>query len=165
MSEHLEIRALLPQRHPLLLVDRVLDVEAGRFIRTVKAVTGSEPCYADLPEDACRWRWRYPAGLLIESFGQSAALLWLRGEQPDLDDGRTLMFVAATGFRFDGPVYPGDVVRHEVRLDSVIADTAFASGESWVGDRRVATVTTLVATRRPVQPPHPQTPELARAAA
>jgi 3-hydroxyacyl-[acyl-carrier-protein] dehydratase len=36
-------------------------------------------------------------------------------------------------------------------MDSVIADTAFASGEIWVGERRLATVDTLVATRRPVR--------------
>jgi 3-hydroxyacyl-[acyl-carrier-protein] dehydratase len=152
MREHAEIRTALPQRYPMLLVDRVLALEPGRFIRTVKAVSATEPCYAGLPEDAEPWRYAYPRSLLIESFGQSAALLWLDGRPPPDDDG-VLMFAGARGWRFTGSAYPGDVLRHEVRLDSVIAGTAFAHGETWIGDRRVATVDSLIATRRPVARP------------
>jgi len=152
MREHPGIRAVLPQRYPMLLVDRILELDPRRSIRTVKAVTATEPCYAGLPEDAEPWRYHYPPALLIESFGQSAALLWLDGHAPAADDGLTLMFVGATEFVFEGGVLPGDVLIHTVRLDNVIAGTAFASGETWAGTRRVARVTTLVATRRPV--PH-----------
>jgi 3-hydroxyacyl-[acyl-carrier-protein] dehydratase len=153
MREHGDVRAVLPQRYPMLLVDRVLELCAGRFIRTVKAVTGGEPCYAALPEGAQPWRYGYPSSLIVESLGQSAALLWFAGrdDREHLpDDGRTLMFVGARDVRFEGTVLPGDVLRHEILLDSVIADTAFASGETWVGERRVASAACLIATRRPV---------------
>ncbi|HEV2885548.1 MAG TPA: hypothetical protein VGX49_01440 [Jatrophihabitans sp.] len=152
MREHCDVRTVLPQRFPLLLVDRVLELEPGRRISTVKAVTGTDACFAELPEGAEGWRYSYPYSLIIESFGQSAALLWLDGRLPTPEDDQVLMFVGATNFCFDGTAHPGDVLRHEVRMDSVIADTAFASGEIWVGDRRLATVATLVATRRPVRP-------------
>jgi 3-hydroxyacyl-[acyl-carrier-protein] dehydratase len=151
MREHAAIGAVLPQRHPLLLVDRVQDIDPGRSIRAIKAITGTEPCYAGLPEGAECWRYHYPYSLMIESFGQTAALLWLDGRPPAVNDDQVLMFVAATDVHFEGTAQPGDVLRHEVRLDTVIADTAFASGETWVGDRRVVTVATLVATRRPVR--------------
>lgn len=151
MREHVDVRAVLPQRHPLLLVDRVLELDPGESIRTSKAVTGTEPCYRHLPEAAEAWRYAYPRSLLIESFGQSAALLWLAGRRAEPDGGgRVLMFVAARDYRFEGSAYPGDVLLHQVRLDTVLADTAFASGETWVGRRRIATVGSLVATRRPV---------------
>jgi 3-hydroxyacyl-[acyl-carrier-protein] dehydratase len=162
VRDHSDIRAALPQRYPMLLVDRVVDLDPGRSIRTVKAVTATEPCYARLREGAEPWRYDYPYSLIVESFGQSAALLWLHGRPPAEADDRTLMFVAATDFCFEGTARPGDVLRHNVRLDSVIADTAFASGETWVGDRRVATVATLVAARRPVRAaaPPPTAPSL-----
>lgn len=154
MREHSAVRAVLPQRYPMLLVDRVLELVPRTSIRTVKAVTGTDPCYADLPEAAEPWQYGYPSSLLIESFGQSAALLWLDGRDPGPEDvDHVLMFVGATDYRFEGVALPGDVLRHEVRLDSVIADTAFASGETWVGARRIASVTTLVATRRPLSHP------------
>lgn len=158
MSEHADIRKVLPQRYPLLLVDRVLDLEPGRSIRTIKAITGTEPCYAALPEGAAVAQYAYPCSLMIESFGQSAALLWLDGNppvEPAGADEHVLMFAGARDYRFEASAYPGDVLRHEVRLESVLADTAFASGETWVGDRRIATVGTLIATRRPVRLPDP----------
>ena len=152
MREHADVRAVLPQRFPLLLVDRVLELEPGRRISTIKAVTGTDACFADLPEGAQNRHYSYPYSLIVESFGQSAALLWLDGRLPTPGDDQVLMFVGATDFCFEGTAHPGDVLRHEVRIDSVIADTAFASGEIWVADRRLATVATLVATRRPVRP-------------
>lgn len=154
--EHDGIRAVLPQRFPLLLVDRVLELVPGVSITTVKAISAAEPSYARLPEGADAVSHRYPPSLLVESLGQSAALLWLHDHGPVAPgDDRALMFAGARDFRFEGLALPGDVVRHRVRLDSVIADTAFASGESWVGDRRIAAVSTLIATRRAVRPSGP----------
>ncbi|NIL40126.1 beta-hydroxyacyl-ACP dehydratase [Salinispora arenicola] len=153
MHEHADVRAVLPQRYPLLLVDRVLELVPYNRIRTIKAVSGTDPCYTDLTDGTEPWRYAYPYSLLIESFGQSAALLWLNGRVPDPDDAdQVLMFIGASDYRFEGVALPGDVLRHEVQLDTVIADTAFASGETWVGDRRIASVSSLVATRRPVSP-------------
>ncbi|MEU5724781.1 beta-hydroxyacyl-ACP dehydratase [Micromonospora sp. NPDC047738] len=146
-----EIRAALPQRHPLLLVDRVTSLEPGVAIETVKAITATEPCYAHLDDDATAEDYAYPASLLIESFGQSAALLWLDGSAPShrLTDDAVLLFVGARDYTVEGRAYPGDVVRHVVRLERVVADTAFATGESWAGERRIATVGSLIAARRP----------------
>ena len=138
------IRALLPQRHPLLLVDRVLS-RTGRRIETIKAITATEPCYAGLGDDATIDDYAYPSSLLIESFGQSAALLWLAGPPAD---GEMLLFVGARDYVVEGHAYPGDVVRHVVHLERVVADTAFATGESWAGERRIATVGSLIAARR-----------------
>lgn len=158
MREHIDVRAALPQRHPLLLVDRVLDIEPGVSIRTIKAITGTEPCYAGIRDGAPSWCYDYPRSLMIESLGQTAALLWLDGRVPIPDDDLVLMFVGARNYRFEGTARPGDVLRHEVRLDSVVADTAFATGETWVGDRRIAAVDTLIATRRPVRPSGSESP-------
>ena len=152
MHDHAAIRALLPQRYPLLLVDQVLALTPGESITTIKAITGTEPCYAGIPDGAEPSRYDYPKSLMIESLGQTAALLWLDGREPVADDDTTLMFIGARDYHFSGTARPGDVLRHEVRLESVVADTAFAAGRTWVGDRPIATVTTLIATRRPVRP-------------
>jgi len=151
MRTHADVRALLPQRHPMLLVDRILEFRAGEMIRTSKAVTATEPCYAGLRDGAEPWQYHYPFSLLIESFGQSAALLWLGGSTADPGQDGTLMFVGATDFTFDGAALPGDVLEHTVRLETVISDTAFVAGETWVGERCLARVSSLVATRRPVR--------------
>ena len=48
--DYADIRALLPHHHPNLLVDRVVRCEPGTMIETTKAVSASEPCYAELPD-------------------------------------------------------------------------------------------------------------------
>lgn len=141
-----KVQAALPQRHPLLLVDRVLSIDPGCSIETIKAVTASDPCYSGVPEGASLDAYAYPVSLLIESFGQSAALLWL-GEQASAD-GSVLLFVGAREYHVEGRAFPGDVVRHVVHLEQVVAETAFATGESWVGDVRIAHVGSLMAARR-----------------
>jgi 3-hydroxyacyl-[acyl-carrier-protein] dehydratase len=153
--DHVRIREILPQRYPMLLLDQVLELEPGRFIRAIKAITATEPCFADVPDGG---RHEYPRSLIIESLGQSAALVWLADHPESADDDQVLMFIGARDFRFESPAYPGDVLRHDVRLDSVVADTAFATGETWAGSRRIATVSAMIATRRPVQPSGPRDP-------
>jgi 3-hydroxymyristoyl/3-hydroxydecanoyl-(acyl carrier protein) dehydratase len=152
LFDHSRIRAILPQRYPLLLVDQVLEWQPGSFIRAIKAITASEPCFAEVPEGG---RHEYPRSLIIESLGQSAALLWLADHPVTPADGRVLMFAGARDIRFEGSAHPGDVLRHDVRLDGVVADTAFASGQTWAGGRRIATVSAMIATRRPIQPIQP----------
>ena len=39
------IMHLLPHRYPFLLVDRVLDVQSGQYVRAIKNVTFNEPFF------------------------------------------------------------------------------------------------------------------------
>ncbi|MEU1947871.1 hypothetical protein ABZ554_36850, partial [Streptomyces sp. NPDC020125] len=47
-----------------------------------------------------------------------------------------------------GRAYPGDVLRHTVEIDQLIGDNAFMRGEIWVGDRRIATLGSVLAVVR-----------------
>ncbi|KUJ65377.1 hypothetical protein ACZ90_48820 [Streptomyces albus subsp. albus] len=143
---------LIPVRHPMVLVDRVESLVPGVEITTAKAVSGGDPCYAGMAEGLPAERYAFPRSLIIESFGQSSALLWLGSENPpgaaDID------WVPLAGrirdCHFHGSAYPGDVIRHTVRLHEVRdGTTAFMSGETRVGDRTVFTVGQLTAVRRP----------------
>ncbi|MBW3668370.1 MAG: beta-hydroxyacyl-ACP dehydratase [Actinobacteria bacterium] len=148
MREH--VAALLPQGHPMVLVDRVDRLEPGDSIEAIKAVTASEPCFARLDQGCPSRAWAYPFSLVIESFGQAAALLWLStvdddGPKPD----RLLMFAAARGVEQHAAIHPGDVMRHVVRLDHVVGDNAFVTGHTQVGYRLVASFGSMVAVTRP----------------
>ena len=145
------IRSLLPQRFPLLLVDRVVAVRADG-LTAEKAVSAAERCYADLPESAPAAAYAYPVALLLESFGQAAALAWFLlggGAAPGRDTGLLPLFVGVRDLRITGSAYPGDVLRHEVHLDKVVDGAAVASGVIRVGERRIATVGELLAAVRP----------------
>jgi 3-hydroxyacyl-[acyl-carrier-protein] dehydratase len=147
--EHGDIKKVLPHRHPVLLVDRVLEVEPGERIVTVKAVSGSEPCFAGLPDDAPAEAYDFPASLLVESFGQSGALLWLHTMQAG--DGvppGTLIFAQARDCVLEGAARPGDLLRHEVRIENLKPNNVFLTGETYVGDRRIATMGSAMAVIR-----------------
>jgi 3-hydroxyacyl-[acyl-carrier-protein] dehydratase len=142
--EHAQLRDLLPHRHPMLLIDRVEAVIPGESLEAVKVISGCEPCYQGLPDD-----YAFPGTLLIESFGQAAAVLWMlstpQGVRPA---GQLPMFVAARDCLLERQVYPGDVLRHRVRLDQTVHGAAFASGESRAGPHRIATFTSMTAVIR-----------------
>jgi 3-hydroxymyristoyl/3-hydroxydecanoyl-(acyl carrier protein) dehydratase len=141
------IRSCLPHAHPMLLIDRIVTLEPGSLIVAIKAVSGAEPCYRDLPRDLPPERYAYPASLMLESFGQAAATLWIEtagGRNPD----DLVILTAARNCRIDGYAYPGDTLRHVARIHNVVGDTALVEGEIWIGERRVATVQSMMASIR-----------------
>jgi 3-hydroxyacyl-[acyl-carrier-protein] dehydratase len=144
-----DIRTLLPQRYPNLLVDRVTRCEPGMVIETVKAVGACEPCYADLPADAPQDAWHYPEPLLLDSFAQSAALLWARTREHPFDGMPVL--AGARGVTFHHPVLPGSLLRTVVQLIPGTETTMFFRGRSCVvAGPEVLTVDNVVlAIRRP----------------
>jgi 3-hydroxyacyl-[acyl-carrier-protein] dehydratase len=142
----LDIHRILPQRPPLLLVDAVLRLGDDSIV-TAKLVSMSEPCYAERDVRAMH-DLAYPPSLMLESFGQSAALLWLLRTGSVLDDDQVLMFAAGRDCEFLADISPGDTVVHEVVLDNVVADTAFATGRSLVRGNTVARFGSVIAVRR-----------------
>ncbi|KAA2254447.1 beta-hydroxyacyl-ACP dehydratase [Solihabitans fulvus] len=149
MLEHADIKRILPHRHPILQVDRVLELDPGNRIVATKAVTGAEPCYVGLPAEAPASAYAYPVSLLVESLGQAGGILWLHtaAQRAEPVTG-TLIFGSARDLTLTGHAYPGDVLRHVVHLELVKGDNAFMRGETWVGDTRIATVGEILAVLR-----------------
>src|SRR5262249_26672202 len=87
--------------------------------------------------------------LILESFGQAAAILWLESARPTgLDAEELLMFTVARDCEVISTAYPGDVLRHHVQLDNMVGDNVFVTGEVVIGDRRIMTIGSMVATLR-----------------
>lgn len=99
-----EVMKRLPHRHPFLLVDRVLSVEAGRSITAVKNVTFSEEYFiGHFPGHPVM-----PGVLIIEALAQAGGVLaWetAYGEEPAV---HILYLVGVEKARFKRTVKPGD---------------------------------------------------------
>jgi 3-hydroxyacyl-[acyl-carrier-protein] dehydratase len=95
----------LPHRYPFLLVDRVISLEAGKTIRTLKNVTMNEPFFTGhFPN-----RPVMPGVLMIEAMAQSAAILAFATVGIEkLDENSVFYFAGIDGARFKRPVEPGD---------------------------------------------------------
>ena len=70
--DYQEVRKYLPQQFPLIMVDKVLDFEKGKTLTAIKYVTGNEIFFpGHFPGFAIM-----PGALILEGFGQSAAILY-----------------------------------------------------------------------------------------
>lgn len=96
-----EIKKIIPHRYPMLLVDKVLEVEEGVSIHAVKNVTSNEPFFqGHFPEEQVM-----PGVLVIESLAQAGAIALLK--HPDFS-GKTPYFAGIDKCRFKRKVRPGD---------------------------------------------------------
>ncbi len=107
-----QILKQLPHRYPILLVDRVLDIEKGKSIRAIKNVTINEPFFTGhFPH-----RPVMPGVLMLEALAQAAALLSFDALGASPDDNTVYYFAGIDGARFKRPVEPGDQLILEVEL-------------------------------------------------
>lgn len=141
-----DIKRLLPHRYPMLLLDRIVDAVPGESLVAIKAVSSNEPWYAGLPDGSDD---AYPATLLAESWCQAAGLLiCLSAPNPDVLTGKVTLFGSIIGLDLVRPVYPGDVVRHEVRLVRAISDAAMFTGTATVDGTPVLRVGSIAVALR-----------------
>ena len=135
----------LPHRYPILLVDRVLELEKGVRIKALKNVSINEPHFlGHFPH-----RPVMPGVLMLEALAQAAALLAFDtlGETPD--DQTVYYFAGIDGARFKRPVEPGDQLILEVELDRMKAGIFKFKARAKVGDD-IATEAELMCTMRKI---------------
>ncbi|WP_308378029.1 3-hydroxyacyl-ACP dehydratase [Streptomyces sp. ISL-98] len=145
------IKSTIPHRGQILLVDRATDVVPGVSLTAYKAISGNEPCYAPLGDEAAASDYAYPISLVLESWAQSAVLLsaW-EDPNPDVLTGKAALAGSVNEVAIGGRAYPGDVLEHRVRLVKSVAGTAVLTGETHAGGREVLRVGTFVVTGRDV---------------
>ena len=138
MSEEPPVRDLrwildvLPHRYPMLLVDRVLEIEPTKRIRALKCVTINEPYFqGHFPGQPV-----VPGVLLIEGMAQAGGILLLHDVEERAQ--RLLYFMSIDRARFRKPVVPGDQIVYEVEILRRRATTCKLKGRATVGGDLVA---------------------------
>ncbi len=112
-----EILKRLPHRYPILMVDRVLELEKGKRIRALKNVTINEPYFVGhFPH-----RPVMPGVMMLEALAQAAALLAYDAADAKPDDKSVYYFAGIDAARFKRPVEPGDQVILDVTLERMKA--------------------------------------------
>lgn len=105
-----DILKILPHRYPMLLVDRILEIEPGKRIVGIKNVTANEQFFQGHFPGAPVM----PGVLIVEAMAQCGAVLFLR----DIEDRdrRLFLFGGVDKARFRKPVVPGDQLVMELEL-------------------------------------------------
>lgn len=126
------ILKLLPHRYPMLMVDRVVELEPHKRIQALKNVTINEPYFTGhYPQ-----RPVMPGVMIIEALAQTAALLTFSEENAHSED--TLYYFAGIdSARFKRPVEPGDQLVLNVTFERRVRDIYKFKGQAVV-DGKVA---------------------------
>jgi UDP-3-O-[3-hydroxymyristoyl] N-acetylglucosamine deacetylase/3-hydroxyacyl-[acyl-carrier-protein] dehydratase len=105
-----KIMQYLPHRYPMLLVDRIVEFEAGKRIVGIKNVTINEPFFqGHYPGHPVM-----PGVLIIEAMAQVGGLLLM--EALDNVEGKTIYFMSLDNVKWRRPVTPGDQLRFELEM-------------------------------------------------
>tara|TARA_Y100001970_G_scaffold290274_1_gene423464 strand:- start:121355 stop:121801 length:447 start_codon:yes stop_codon:yes gene_type:complete len=99
-----EIQEFLPHRYPMLLVDRVVEIELGSYIKGIKNITTNEPhLMGHFPGKQVM-----PGVLILEAMAQLSGILGFKTMNKKPEDGSIYYFVGADNLRFKRPAIPGD---------------------------------------------------------
>jgi 3-hydroxyacyl-[acyl-carrier-protein] dehydratase len=110
--EAAQIMRIIPHRYPFLLIDRVLELELGKRVVAIKAVTANEPQFTGhFPG-----RPIMPGVLMVESMAQAGAVAVLSVPE---NRGKLALFAGIDDCRFRRTVLPGDTLRIEVTVEKL----------------------------------------------
>jgi beta-hydroxyacyl-ACP dehydratase FabZ len=125
------IREILPHRYPMLLVDRIEELEPDRIVG-IKNVTVNEPFFAghfpDFPV--------MPGVMIIEAMAQVAGVLVL--SQIEDRKNKLVLLASVNEAKFRKPVRPGDQLRIEMKVAKRKATIAKMFGTATVDGQVVA---------------------------
>lgn len=136
----------LPHRYPMLLVDRVLEIEKNVSIRAVKNVTFNEPFF----QGHFPGRPVMPGVMMLEALAQAAGILAFEGIGVNADEKSVYYFVGIDNARFKRPVEPGDQLILDVKIDRHRGGIYKFNAKAWVGDE-LAVEAQLMCTQRTVR--------------
>src|SRR5207244_7833954 len=113
------IIAMIPHRHPFLMIDEVVDVVANQRATGIKNLSQNDYYFqGHFPA-----RPVMPGVLIIEAMAQTAAVLVVYTLGPE-SEGKLVYFMSVDNARFRRPIFPAD------RLDAYVAEQRHP-GQAW----------------------------------
>ena len=126
------LRQWLRHRHPMILLDRIVDHEPGKFLEAIISISGNLDCIAGhFPERAI-----YPGSNLIQAYAQAGIILYQMSTSMLAEDELTL--IGSVESRFLKVVVPGDQVLMRLEVNRLVGNLFYYSGKATVGSSRVA---------------------------
>ena len=126
-----EIQEILPHRYPMLLVDRVLEINEESIVG-IKNVTCNEPFFTGhFPGFPVM-----PGVMIIEAMAQVAGIFV--GKMAPKTRGKLMFLASIDEAKFRKPVVPGDQLRIEMKMGRLKTTVAKMQGVATVDGQIVA---------------------------
>ena len=139
-----QILKFLPQRYPVLMIDRVKELEPGKRIVALKNVSANEPHF----QGHFPGRPIMPGVLILEAMAQAAGVLVFSAEGATQQSDRMVYYyVGIDNARFKKPVVPGDQLELEVKIERALRGIGKFSCVARVAGTVVAEATILCSVR------------------
>ena len=140
-----QVLEYLPQRYPILMIDKVNEGEPGKRIVAIKNVSANEPQFlGHFPG-----RPIMPGVLILEAMAQAAGVMVFSAmDRPQMEHS-LYYYVGIDKARFKKPVVPGDVLELEVNFERSLRGIGKFNCVARVDGQTVAEAT-ILCTVRPV---------------
>lgn len=126
-----DIKKIIPHRYPMLLVDRIIEVEPMKRAVGIKGVTNTEPFFqGHFPGQPVM-----PGVLLLEAMAQVGGVALM---MPEENRGKIALFGGIDNVKFRKPVVPGDQLRMEAEIVKVRGNIGRVRAEAFVEGQKVA---------------------------
>lgn len=133
----------LPHRYPFLLIDRVIDYEAGKWLKAVKNVTMNEPFFpGHFPDHPVM-----PGVLILEALAQASGVLAYLSAKVQSSANPLYYLVKIDKARFTRVVVPGDQLVLHVHQKRMLKRMGLYVCEALVDDKIAAGAEMLCAER------------------
>ena len=105
-----EILKCLPHRYPMLMIDRIIDIDGDESAVGIKNVTVNEPIFqGHFPENPV-----FPGVLIIEGMAQTAGAMVIAHD--GLSEGKKVVLqITIDKAKFRKPAHPGDRLEYHIR--------------------------------------------------
>lgn len=127
MLDTKRIMEIIPHRYPILMVDRILELEPGKRAVGIKNVSINEPFFqGHYPGNPI-----FPGVLILEALAQTGAVAVM--SLPEYAD-KAPIFAGLDDVKFRRPVLPGDQLRLEVEMTAMRRGLGIGNARAYVGD-------------------------------
>ena len=134
MLEAKQIMEIIPHRQPILMVDRILEIEPGKRAVGIKNISANDPIFqGHYPGNPI-----FPGVLIVEAMAQTGAVAMM--SQPEYA-AKVPVFAGIDECKFKRPVLPGDQLRLEVEIVAVKHGVGVGTGKAFVGEELKAQAT------------------------
>ena len=136
MLDIMEIQEILPHRYPLLLVDRITEMEKGKSIIGYKNISISEPAFqGHFPGHPI-----YPGVMILEGMAQAGGILALKSNDLTAEElkNKVIYFMSIDKAKFRTPVRPGDKLEYRIEVKKLRGTLIVLDGKAYVDDALVA---------------------------